>query len=95
MIGLAVHHVVAQQIGTAPSALFDATAARLPEGPIPGLLRDFGARHDVTPEAFGWQLVQTAEGPDFMPAPYGATHMNMSRARQGPSEADPGAPSWT
>lgn len=73
MIGLAVHHVVAQQIGTAPSALFDDIAARLPQGPIPGLLRDFGARHEVTPEAFGWQLVQTAEGPDFMPAPYGAT----------------------
>jgi hypothetical protein len=73
MVGLAVHHVVAQQIGTAPPALFDAIAARLPDGPMPGLLRDFGARHDITPEAFGWQLVQTAEGPDFLPAPYGAT----------------------
>jgi hypothetical protein len=73
LVGLAVHHVVAQQIGTAPSVLFDAIAARLPEGPIPRLLRDFGARHDITPEAFGWQLVQTAEGPDFIPAPYSAT----------------------
>jgi hypothetical protein len=53
MVGLAVHHVVAQQIGTAPPALFDAIAARLPDGPMPGLLRDFGARHDITPEAFG------------------------------------------
>lgn len=73
MVDLAVHHIVAQQIGTAPPALYGAIAARLPQGPIPDLLRDFGARHDVTPEAFGWQLVQTAEGPDFMPAPYGAT----------------------
>jgi hypothetical protein len=73
MVGLAVHHVLAQQIGTAPSALFDAIAARLPEGPVPRLLCVFGARHDITPEAFGWQLVQTAEGPDSIPASYGAT----------------------
>jgi hypothetical protein len=52
-----------------PAALFGTIAARLPDGPIPGLLRDFGARDDITPEAFGWQLVQTAEGPDFQPAP--------------------------
>jgi hypothetical protein len=23
-------------------------------------------RHNVTPEAFGWQVVQTADGPDFI-----------------------------
>jgi hypothetical protein len=32
------------------------------------LLRVFGARQDVTPEAFGWHLVQTPNGPDFAPA---------------------------
>jgi hypothetical protein len=69
MTGLAVPHLVAQQLGEAPSAVFEDIAARLPDGPTPDLLRDFGARHDITPEAFGWQLVDTAEGPDFTPAP--------------------------
>jgi hypothetical protein len=67
MVGLAVHHVVAQQIGVVPSALFEEIASRLPSGPVPDLLRTFGRREDVTPEAFGWQLVQTPEGPDFVP----------------------------
>jgi hypothetical protein len=67
MIGLAVHHIVAQQIGADPSVVFEKTAGRLPDGPMPGLLRSFGARPDITPEAFGWQLVQTPNGPDFMP----------------------------
>jgi hypothetical protein len=68
MVGLAVHHVVARKIGVPPSGLFENIAARLPGGPVPDLLRIFGHREDVTPRAFGWQLVQTPEGPDFMPA---------------------------
>ena len=67
MVGLAVHHVVAQRIGVVPAALFDEIAARLPGGPVPDLLRSFGSRQDITPEAFGWQLVQTPQGPDFVP----------------------------
>jgi hypothetical protein len=66
MVGLAVHHVVAQKIGVVPSAMFEDIAARLPDGPIPNLLRDFGARQDITLEAFGWQLVQTPLGSDFV-----------------------------
>lgn len=69
MVGLAVHHLVAQQIGVLPSSIFDNIAARLPDGPLPDMLRRFGARQDVTAEAFGRQLIQTADGPDFIPAP--------------------------
>jgi hypothetical protein len=68
MIGLALHHVVAQQLGLSPSALFDDVAARLPDGPAADLFREFGARQDITLKAFGWQLVQTADGPDLAPA---------------------------
>jgi hypothetical protein len=68
MISLALHHVVAQQLGQSPSALFDSVAARLPDGPVAQLFREFGARNDVTLKAFGWQLVQTANGPDLAPA---------------------------
>jgi hypothetical protein len=67
MVGLAPHYVVAQRLGLVPSDLFSQVAARLPDGPVPDLLRSFGARHDVTLEAFGWQLIQTSEGPDFIP----------------------------
>lgn len=68
MVGLALHHVAARQLGQAPSALFDDVAACFPDGPVPDLLRAFGARGDITLRAFGWQLVQTASGPDFAPA---------------------------
>ena len=70
MIGLALFHVVARQVGLVPSELFNETASRLPDGPVPDLLRVFGARQDVTLEAFGWELVQTPDGPDFVPAPW-------------------------
>jgi glycine/D-amino acid oxidase-like deaminating enzyme len=68
MVGLAVHYIVAEQIGAVPSVVFEDVAHRLPHGSLPDLLLEFGARQDITLEAFGWQLVQTAEGPDFMPA---------------------------
>jgi hypothetical protein len=68
LVGMAVHYIVAEQIGAVPSAVFDDIARRLPGGPLPDLLRQFGARQDVTLEAFGWQLVQTPQGPDFIPA---------------------------
>ncbi len=67
MVSLALQHVVAQKLGLVPPDLFNEIAARLPDGPMPDLLRVFGARQDVTLEAFGWQLVQTPEGPDFIP----------------------------
>jgi hypothetical protein len=68
MIGLALDHVVAQQLGLSPSALFDDVVARLPDGPGADLFRKFGARQNITLKAFGWQLVQTASGPDLSPA---------------------------
>jgi hypothetical protein len=67
MVGLAVHHLVAQQIGQDPAVLFGDVAARLPDGPVADLLRQFGARQDITPKAFRWQVVQTVHGPDFIP----------------------------
>jgi hypothetical protein len=67
MVSLALHYVVAEKLGLAPPDLFNQIAGRLPDGPMPELLRVFGARQDVTPGAFGWQLIQTPEGPDFIP----------------------------
>jgi hypothetical protein len=66
MVGLAVYYFVAQQIGQVPSGLFDEIASRLPDGRVPDLLREFGARQDITLPAFAWQLVETPDGPDFL-----------------------------
>jgi hypothetical protein len=69
MVSLAVGHFVAQQLGLVPGALFDEVASRLPGGWMPNLLREFGARTDITLKAFGWLLVEAPDGPDFAPAP--------------------------
>lgn len=68
MVGLALHFHTAQQLGMDPATLFDEIAGRLTPGPLPELLRTFGAREDITLEAFGWREVTTAAGPDFVPA---------------------------
>lgn len=68
LVVLAVHFFVAEELHIEPSALFGEVADHLPPGPVVTLLRTFGARSDITLRAFGWNLVQTADGPDFVPA---------------------------
>ena len=69
MVGMATHYFVAQQLGLLPAELFNDVASFLPDGRVPDLVRKFGARTDITLKSFGWLLVETADGPDFMPAP--------------------------
>jgi hypothetical protein len=66
MVGAAVHHHVARQLGRDPAVLFDDAAAYA--GPAKELLQAFGHRQDVTLEAFGWREVATEHGPKFVPA---------------------------
>ncbi len=66
MVGLAVQHYVAQQIGLVPADLFAEIASYLPDGPWPDLLRWFGTQDDIILEDFAWQLVETPDGPDFV-----------------------------
>ena len=66
MVGAAVHHHVALQLGQDPAVLFDEAAAYA--GPARELLQVFGRRQDVTLEAFGWREVATEGGPKFVPA---------------------------
>ena len=70
MVGLALDYFVAGQLGLVPAELFGDVAACLPDGWVPDLLREFGTRTDITLKAFGWLLVETADGPDFIPAPW-------------------------
>lgn len=65
LVGLAPCYYVAQQLGQDPAQVFDAAVSGLPDDRVCGLFHGFGAREDVTLEAFGWQLVQTDDGPDF------------------------------
>ncbi|GAA3259725.1 hypothetical protein GCM10010532_111230 [Dactylosporangium siamense] len=66
MIGLALPHVAANQLGARPTQVFETTAARFEEGWLPELLRVFGARVDVTLAAFGWRQIMTDDGLDVI-----------------------------
>ncbi|MFY1576193.1 hypothetical protein ACN26Z_15030 [Verrucosispora sp. WMMD703] len=68
MLALAVPWIVAQQLGEAPVEVFATVGDSLPDGPVARLVHTFGARTDITLEAFGWELVTTSDGPDFRPA---------------------------
>ncbi len=68
MVGLALYVDAAERIGTSASSLFEAVASRLDGHRIADLYRRFGARSDVTLEAFGWHLVESPEGPDYVAA---------------------------
>jgi hypothetical protein len=65
MVSMARHYYVARQLGQDPAEVFDAAVSGLPDGRVRDLFRVFGARKDVTLKAFGWQLVQTDDGPGF------------------------------
>jgi hypothetical protein len=69
MVSLATYYFVAERLGLVPADVFDDVASSLPDGWVPDLLREFGSRKDITLESFGWLLVETADGPDFLPAP--------------------------
>jgi hypothetical protein len=77
MVGLALHHYVARELGLNPAVVFDAAVAGLPDEQVRDLFGTFGARQDITLEAFGWLLAQTADGPDFEPA----GHVDPARLR--------------
>lgn len=67
MVAWALHFFVAEHLRLEPRALFQETADRLPAGEISRLLREFGARDDVTLDAFAWRLIYQDAGPDFIP----------------------------
>ncbi|MFG3715001.1 hypothetical protein ACIBTZ_21970 [Micromonospora sp. NPDC049460] len=67
LVGLALPWIVAQQLGASPATVFATVGDSLPDGPVAKLFKAFGARTDLTLEAFGWELVTTASGPDFRP----------------------------
>ncbi|GAA3782818.1 hypothetical protein GCM10022225_83870 [Plantactinospora mayteni] len=67
MVGLALPWFVTQQLGRSPKDEFAAIADRLPDNGMTRLIRRFGKRVDITLGAFGWDIVETPEGADFVP----------------------------
>lgn len=64
MVSLAPLHDCARRIGLDPVTLFEeAATGAAPDVAV--LLRHFGRRTDITPEAFGFALVAVAEGPAY------------------------------
>jgi hypothetical protein len=66
MVGLALPYVAAVQLGARQAEVFETTAARFEEGWLPELLRTFGARADVSLDAFGWRQIVTPDGLDVI-----------------------------
>ena len=61
---LAPYHHCARWLGEDPGELFDTVAAGAPVT-LRDAVRTFGRRNDVEPEAFGFTVVQTAEGAEY------------------------------
>ncbi len=66
MTAVALHYVVAIDLDMSPAALFSEVADRLPHGATADLIRQFGARTDVTAGAFGLRRVETTDGPTYL-----------------------------
>ncbi|GIH16485.1 hypothetical protein Raf01_46570 [Rugosimonospora africana] len=62
MVTVAPHHHVARQLGLAPAEIFD-EAASFANPDTAAVLRAFGRRTDVTPEAFGFRPFDTPVDP--------------------------------
>jgi hypothetical protein len=62
MLTVAPHHHLARQLGLAPAEIFD-EAASFANPDTAAVLRAFGRRTDVTPEAFGFRPFDTPVGP--------------------------------
>jgi hypothetical protein len=67
LVGLALPHVAARELGIDPVRLFTEVAGRVQGTPVAQILVEFGHRRDVDLPSFGWERVETAHGPDFIP----------------------------
>jgi hypothetical protein len=65
MLTLAPYHHLARWLGEDPGELFDIVAAGAP-ATLRDAVRTFGRRDDIEPEKFGFAVVETAEGPEYI-----------------------------
>jgi hypothetical protein len=65
MLMLAPYHHCARWLGEDPGELFDTVAAGAPPM-LRDAVRAFGRRDDIEAEKFGFAVVETAEGPEYL-----------------------------
>jgi hypothetical protein len=65
MLTLAPYHHCARRLGEDPGELFDTVAAGAP-ATLRDAVRTFGRRDDIDAEAFGFAIVETADGPEYL-----------------------------
>jgi hypothetical protein len=65
MIVLAPYYDCAKRLGLDPASFFDEAAHAAPRS-LQGAVSSFGRRDDVTPEAFGFAVVDDADGPRYV-----------------------------
>ena len=71
LVGLAPLHDCARRLGADPASFFGVAVRDLPSQ-VADLARTFGRRTDVTPRAFGFQVVEEPAGPAYRIGPVGA-----------------------
>jgi hypothetical protein len=62
---LAPYHDCAWRLGADPARVFDTVASGAPAS-LRDMVRVFGRRDDITPESFGFAVVETADGPEYV-----------------------------
>ena len=65
MLMLAPYHHCARWLGEDPGELFDTVASGAP-ATLRDAVRTFGRRDDIEPEKFGFAVVETADGPEYL-----------------------------
>jgi hypothetical protein len=65
MIVLAPYHDCARRLNADPSELFDVVASGAPTR-LSDIVRAFGRRGDIRPENFGFAVVDTPDGPEYV-----------------------------
>ena len=68
MVNLAPYYDCASRLGLDPTSVFDEAATAGP-GRLGETVRSFGRRDDITLEAFGYALVDEADGPRYVSGP--------------------------
>jgi hypothetical protein len=66
LVGLAPYYDCARRLGIDPIRLFDTLAESVGDG-MRETVRTFARRTDISLEAFGWRLLESADGPCYRP----------------------------
>jgi hypothetical protein len=81
MMALAPHHDCARRLGADVPALFGRAAAAGPAS-LRELVEGFGRRTDVTPQAFGFCVEDTPEGPRYRSTPLPSVEETREQLRR-------------